>query len=671
MWKRLPFNLKLSITYLAISLGLLQAYRLLFLAVYYYRAGNSPATDILLSFLLGLRFDISTICMILGPFVFLSMIHYLNRFKLYRIIWIYLPPIILFLQMFLLVADVIYFENGNKHIGYEAYAFLGGGEFFAILWAAFQNSPITVIGGLLLTFGFIGGIIYVLGKVPYEHKFQSWPRSLGATVIFLVLIVIGVRGGLQSSPLRVTDAVYTDNHFLNVLALNGIYTAVVDLKSTSIPAKHQMEVDRAVQVVREAINYPGADFVSDKYPLLRHLKGSREGRPPNIMIVVLEGWTGKYINPITDGKVDGKLVAPHFDELLKQGLFFTHFYAPGGRTTNGLMAIAGGVPDRPGLTAVRTPQITNRFSGLGDVAQSLGYRTYFVSGNDLDFNNKRTIMAHWGYQTLIGKEEMEKEGMVQGTGGWGFSDRRILQILHEELIKLPESQPFLATIHTVTTHYPYHTPDPKFNIFDDSVQDHEYLNVYHYADWAIHDFLEEARKAPYFKNTIFLFVSDHSHHRYLNYYEDRNVPFLIYAPGRIKPGIRTEIVSQLDVFPTILGLIGKDVYFTSFGRDLFKREAGSAYFAYGNLFGWIEEPIFYVQSVEGGPGNVYTIHPPYENPGLCNAVKAELAEQCPGHYEKSRAFLNLSYYLLDQNRIFPSVRELEEIKKIQSQQHAP
>ncbi|MCB1169941.1 MAG: hypothetical protein KDK25_06380, partial [Leptospiraceae bacterium] len=354
------------ISYILISLGLLQAYRIAFYAIYSYRAGESPWTDVLWAFVLGIRFDISTVCIILGPFVLLSLIHYLNRFSLYRILWVYLPPIILFFQVILLVADIIYFENGNKHIGYEAYAFLGP-ELFVILGAALESAPFTVIGGLLLTAGFVAGVIFVLKKIPYEHRDLTWKSPVLGFFLALVFLVIGIRGGVQANPLRVTDAVFTRNHFVNLMAVNGVYTAIVDLKSTSIPEKHKMEVDTAIKVVREAIDYEGAKFVSEDYPLLRKLEATRQGRPPNIFVIILEGWTGKFISPITDGKVDGKVVAPHFNDLLKQGLFFTHFYAPGGRTTNGLMALAGGVPDRPGLTAVRTPQITNRFSGLGSV----------------------------------------------------------------------------------------------------------------------------------------------------------------------------------------------------------------------------------------------------------------------------------------------------------------
>ena len=191
MWKRLPYNLKLMISYILISLGLLQAYRIAFYAIYSYRAGESPWTDVLWAFVLGIRFDISTVCIILGPFVLLSLIHYLNRFSLYRILWVYLPPIILFFQVILLVADIIYFENGNKHIGYEAYAFLGP-ELFVILGAALESAPFTVIGGLLLTAGFVAGVIFVLKKIPYEHRDLTWKSPVLGFFLALVFLVIGI-----------------------------------------------------------------------------------------------------------------------------------------------------------------------------------------------------------------------------------------------------------------------------------------------------------------------------------------------------------------------------------------------------------------------------------------------------------------------------------------------
>lgn len=152
--------------------------------------------------------------------------------------------------------------------------------------------------------------------------------------------------------------------------------------------------------------------------------------------------------------------------------------------------------------------------------------------------------------------------------------------------------------------------------------------------------------------------SDHSHHRFLNYYEDRNVPLLIYAPGKIKPELREDITSQLDLIPTILGFMEREVYFSVMGRDLRKVKGQSAYFAYGNIFGWIEDDFLYYQSVSGGQGETKTIKPPFVDIGLCYRD----INLCKKHGDKTKAFLNLGDELLKSNHLFPSESVLKEIK---------
>ena len=663
--KKAPYELRLHAAYVAIAVGILTVYRVAFFLVYSYRLTEAtPRSKVLLAFLVGLRFDLAAIYIVTGPFLllslFLSVSYNLNRFAGFRAVWLYGPVLGLVWIAILSIVDIMYYENANKHIGYEAFAYLNM-ELFTMIGAALERTPVRVtaaLAGMVAVFFFAGRI---LGRYPYRPPGYGWIGRVAVLVGSTAIALLIVRGGPQTSPLRTGDAIISKNDFVNNLGINGPFTAITDLKVTNIQKVHQLPMDTAAGVVQAAIAYPGAEFVSKRYPLLRRLKGTRRGRPPNIVIVILEGWTGRYVNPITDGMVDGKVVAPHFNRLISEGLFFRKHMASGGRTTNGLMAVIGGVPDRPGLTAVRTRQILNRFSGLGNIVRDqLGYQTIFVAGNDLAFNNKQTIMRHWGFDHQIGKGEIRKLKKYK-LGAWGYNDADILEVFHDEISKLHRKGPFLGVVHTVTTHYPYRTPHAKFDIFDEKTRDRDYLNVYHYADWSLHQFIERARRSAYFSDTIFVLASDHTHHRYLNYYEDRNTPLLILAPGRIKPEVRDEIVSQLDIMPTILGLIGREVYFSSMGRDLTKTRPTSAYFAYGNVFGWIDETMFYFQTVEGGPGESFSVNPPFLDTQLCRRTPPA----CDVHRLKARAFLNLSYRLLNGNVIFPPQRELDRIRSEQ------
>ncbi|PJZ50641.1 LTA synthase family protein [Leptospira saintgironsiae] len=651
--KRLPSNLKLIGGYAIYFVLILILYKSAFLWVYSYRLEGAETKDVLWAILVGLRFDISVIGMILGPFAFLSCLPYINRFKFFNFFWGYFPILISVWMLSHLIADIVYFENANKHIGYEGFVFIGK-DMGVILKSAFEQNPFLAVVASLLVLVFLPLSTYLFLKFnPYKHEPESWKRDSILSFVVLVLVVFAIRGGIQETPLRASNAIVSGHSFVNNIALNGVFTSIMDLKSQSIPNYLKLETKESVRIVRKEISYDGAEFVGKKYPLLRKQKQTNNGKPPNIVLILLENWTGKFIDPISDGKVFGKELTPNFNKLLRKGRFYTRFFASGGRTTNGMMSILTGLPDRPGLTVVRTHQVLGNFSGIGNIFKGLGYDTFFVTGGDLSFDNKATLMPHWGFDSVLGEKEIAKLNRFK-IGAWGYDDADVLQVLHE---KISESKkPFLGVSLTLSTHYPYRAPDPKFRIFKEDERDYEYLNVYHYADWALRDFMDRAEKSQYFDNTIFIFVADHTHHRYLDYYEDRNIPFLIYSPGKILPAIDDRDASQLDVIPTILSLVGKEAYFSAMGRNLLApKKTESAYFAYGNLIGWIESDLFYIHFVDGNRNLKYSAKGPREEVNLCDTE----ARICDSHFNKARAFLNLSHELMNQNLVFPTKEELE------------
>jgi phosphoglycerol transferase MdoB-like AlkP superfamily enzyme len=635
----------------AIFLGIFSIFRLLFFLNYSYRIDGGTQSELLIAFLLGIRFDLSVLGMVFGVFWVLSSLQFLNRFRSYVFLWSY-PPILIFAWIIgHLVGDLVYFENANKHIGYEAFVFIGKDLIF-IIYSFLINDPISFFIALSI------GILYLYASLKYYrysfiqdfHPERIW-KSIVYALASLAFAAILIRGGVQDSPLRASDSMVSDDNFINNIALNGVFTSIMDLKSQKVPNSLKMNIDQATLIVRKEIDYAGAEWVNiPHYPILRKTKETNSGEPPNIIIIMQESWTGKFVQPISDGIVYGKELTPYYNKMVKEGHSFTRFFASGGRTTNGMLSILTGIPDRPGLTAVRTHQILSNFSSIGNITKALGYKTIFVTGDDLNFDNVKTIMPRWGFDRVLGKNYLASTGKYK-IGAWGYDDKDLLEVLEDEIKNTPDGVPFLGVALTMSTHYPYKVPDKQFEIYEPSLQDFDFLNTYHYADWALHNFMESIKKSNRFKNTVFIFVGDHTHHRYLSYYEDRNIPFLIYAPGRVLPKVDTRIASQLDSIPTILGLIGKEVYFSSMGKDLLDPSSniGSSYFAYGNTFGWIEDNLFYYQFSDGPNNLQFTVDPPHgENP-ICkiNSIECEL------HRTKAKAFFNLSLEMLNKDKIFP------------------
>lgn len=634
-----------------IYLGIFTIFRFLFYVKYNYRLETEDTKLLIQSFFIGLRFDIATIGMLLGIFWILSSIHYLNRFFYYVFIWSYLPFLLLAWVIGHLTGDLIYFENANKHIGYEAFVFIGKDLLF-IIYNFLINDPLGFSLVIILLVLFILSTIYLYSRYfKWDYKKETYLITIRNTLLVICLSIIIIRGGIQESPIRASDSLFSDDTFLNNLALNGVFTSIMDMKSQKIPPSHKMDLTQAILIARKEIEYNRAKWVElPNYPLLRKTIETNPGKLPNIVLILLESWTGKFVYPNSNGIIYEKEVTPYFNQLARKSRVYPRFFSTGGRTTNGLISVLTGMPDRPGLTAFRTHQILSNFSTLGNLAKKLGYKTYFINGDDLSFDNVGSVMPRWGFEIVIGKKELQMTGKYK-MGGWGFDDRDIYHAFEEELKKLPKEQPFFGVILTMTTHYPYIVPDKKFEIYSPNLQDYDYLNTLHYADWALHDFLNSFEKFFGFENTIFVLVGDHTHHRFLNYYEDRNIPFLIYSPKFIQPSIDNRIAGQIDILPTILGLIGKEIYFTSLGKDLLdpSNQNSSTYFAYGNAFGWIEDNLFYFQFADGPASLAFTVNPPHKDNPICELNPLI----CENHKLKSKAFLNLSIELLNRDSIFP------------------
>jgi arylsulfatase A-like enzyme len=92
-----------------------------------------------------------------------------------------------------------------------------------------------------------------------------------------------------------------------------------------------------------------------------------------------------------------------------------------------------------------------------------------------------------------------------------------------------------------------------------------------YADFALGYFLAEAKKRSWFDNTVFVVVADHGARVYgkadipLRTYE---IPMMVYAPKHIAPRMIETLTSQIDIAPTVLGLLGLEYEAPFFGSNV-------------------------------------------------------------------------------------------------------
>lgn len=262
-------------------------------------------------------------------------------------------------------------------------------------------------------------------------------------------------------------------------------------------------------------------------------------------------------------------LTPAFDKIAQQGMLFTQMYATGTRTVRGLEALSLSIPPTPGQAVVRRPQYKN-FATLGSILSHAGYQSQFWYGGYGYFDNMNGFFSNNGYQ-VHDRLDMSQYTIPHETI-WGVADEVLYQASLDEANRLfSKNNPFFLHIMTTSNHRPYTYPENRIDIRSGSGRD----GAVKYADWALGDFLRKAEKQPWFKETIFVIVADHcasSAGKVEIPVEKYHIPMLIYAPGFIKPQKIDTLTSQIDVAPTVLGLLNISYVSEFMGRNVLKQQ---------------------------------------------------------------------------------------------------
>jgi phosphoglycerol transferase MdoB-like AlkP superfamily enzyme len=653
-----------------IGLASVSAHRIFFAARFH---GEEQILDVIVSFAAGLRFDLAVLPVVSGPYILIESILFqfagraidIARRALMslQIIWLSILNISLY-------ASTFNYSVNEKHLGWEFFAYIND---LGSLWRdVFEKDVASGLFYGLVPLVFLAGAIAVFRKQGgfhsdeprrFETRFKK--RKLFATLGIFVLLGIFLRGGLQQSPLRTADAMTTDSPYLNNLKLNGIFTVLNDSRD-SLEFKSFYSREENIKTMTQFLS---AGKISKDYPLLRRmpprtLASARPVSHPRVIHVVLESFSSKFL------AVNGydPSIAPQFNELIHRGVYFRRFFATGGRSANGLFAMFAGIPDRAGRTILRSSQIQNRFGGLAGILGRKGYRTFFVHGGDLKFDNLNTALPHLGFSESYGRDEIAATGFQAQPNVLGYDDRDAFRFFLGQMDKKDQS---FGVIFTQNTHFPYIAPDYK-DYSKDRVAN-LFLSSYHYVDSLIGEFVRELEKRPYAKDTIVLFVADHTHHAGLNYIEDRSIPFLVYAPSLFSPAQIDFDASQLDILPGIVSLTGGNALYASMGNDPFLR-AGLvrgepevlpepfAFFAGGsntNVIGWIQKDRIAIRWLDRDTPLFLTSTPPITGENFAIKEKSRLDD----YTAHMRHYHQYARTLEKENRIWPEPDELAKLEK--------
>ena len=520
-------------------------------------------------FLQGFRFDLVLLGLMLAIPALCFPVLASNRFLVpaWRSLLKYCLPLALLLVVFMECSTPSFVDQFDSRPNILFLEYLNHPrEVGATLWAAYKLP-------ILLAVIVVSAITWInsrqLGRLVRPIQPTGVIPALLVTPLLLIICTGFIRSTLDHRPVNPSTVALSNDPLVNDLALSSAYTALYALYETRHEAQGgfryaEISDQDVLAQVKASMMIDGADFTSATLPTLhrQQLTDPNIGRK-NLVIIVQESLGAEFV-----GALGGVGVTPNLDKLSREGIWFTHLYATGTRSARGLEAVVSGFTPTTSRSVVKLGRSQRNFFTLGDLLARAGYDTSFIYGGESQFDNMRRFFMNNGFQRVIDKKDYEDPVF---TGSWGVSDEDLFNKAHAEFSASHE-KPFFSLVFSSSNHSPFQFPDGRIELHDG--EKNTVNNAVKYADYALGQFIENAKQSNYWDDTVFLIVADHNSRVYgseIIPVERFHIPGLILG-GSISAAEFTPVASQIDLGPTLLSLVGVGCDHPMIGRDLTRPE---------------------------------------------------------------------------------------------------
>ena len=511
------------------------------------------------AFLIGFFYDL----VVWGFFAIpVALYCWLMKDSWYQKKWQRIPLFALFFLVTLILvvnvcAEIVFWDEFNVRYNFIAVDYLiYTTEVLGNIWESY-NIPL-IIGAVVLV---VVLLLFLVRKKLVESQ-QSSMRFKKRTVFFLCFLLFPLAGYFLVNN-RFKDI--SSNNYINELGGNGIYEFGSAFWNNEIDYNkfYITRNDTAnFAILRTMLQAPNATFSGDPLSIERNIRSDSPEHRWNVVLISVESLSGDYLQRFGNKEH----ITPYLDSLIPHGLWFDQFYASGTRTVRGLEALSLAIPPTPGQSIVRRPDNDDMFT-MGSVLKGKGYDCHYIYGGNSFFDNMGKFFSNSSY-TVLDKRDIP-DSFVHHITAWGIDDEGALDYTIRQCDKsYAAGKLFFNHVMTVSNHRPYTYPEGRIDIPPSS---QTIAGAVKYTDYAINKFLKDAQQKPWFNNTLFVIVADHCSKSAgktdlpVNRY---HIPCLIYAPQLVKPRIEGRLVSQIDLAPTILGLMNLSYTSRFFGYDI-------------------------------------------------------------------------------------------------------
>lgn len=416
------------------------------------------------------------------------------------------------------------------------------------------------------------------GKAVPVGKWWVWyPSQVLLLAACAPFVVAGIRGGFATAvrPITISNAnQYVDRPIEAALVLNTPFSIYRTIGKDVFVVPNYFSDEKTLASIYTPIHTPNDSLAranSSLYTLHSSLK-------KNVVVLIVESFGREYIGALNETLENGqyKGYTPHVDSLVSHSTTFRYSFCNGRKSIDGMPSILSSIPMfvEPFFL---TPASMNQVSGIASLLAGEGYETAFFHGAQRGSMGFMAFARSTGFQQYYGREDYNDDPRFGGDddfdGMWAIWDEPFLQYYATKMSEMKE--PFMTAVFTASSHHPYHVPEQYKDVYpEEGIEIHKCIR---YTDMAIGKFFEKASHEPWFKNTIFVLTSDHTNLSDHPFYQTDIggfcSPIIIYDPSQPVGEMQDKIAQQIDILPTVMGMLHYQKPYFGFGIDLLNTPA--------------------------------------------------------------------------------------------------
>ncbi len=405
--------------------------------------------------------------------------------------------------------------------------------------------------------------LYRKSTIVWQNGVRLWHYNVASFLSLLLIAafaVAGIRGGFTTAvrPITISNANQYVNHPTEAaLVLNTPFSLYRTIGKAVFVVPNYYSDKEEMAAIYNPVHVP-----NDTVPMTKK----------NVVVLIVESFGREYIGALNKTLENGSYrgYTPCVDSLIAKSITFSHSYCNGRKSIDGMPSILSSIPMfvEPFFL---TPASMNHVDGIASLLAGEGYQTAFFHGAQRGSMGFQAFARSTGFQEYYGREDYDADDRFGGDddfdGMWAIWDEPFLQYYATKMSEMKE--PFMTAVFTASSHHPFAIPEKYQKQFpEENLEIHKCIR---YTDMAIGKFFETASREPWFKNTIFVLTSDHTnmsdHPEYQTDLGGFCSPIIIYEPGR-EPEVLDKIAQQIDILPTVMGMLHYQKPYFGFGIDL-------------------------------------------------------------------------------------------------------